>query len=551
MLKQLTIKNYALIEELELIPSRHLNTITGETGAGKSIMLGAISLLLGNRADTKVLLNQQEKCVVEGEFEISAYRLERVFQENDLDYEQSTIIRREINTSGKSRAFINDTPVTLDLLKSIGVHLVDIHSQHENLLLHKSDFQVQLLDAFAGTKDLLNEYNNAFNEYKSVAARHKDLTDNANKYKSELDYNTFLLNELVEAELKAPDDNEINEELKVLENSEEIQEKLSRVNELFNDLQFGTLSQLSEINAALIGLTKISDKYEQLAERVNSSLIELKDIEREVELEAQNVELDPSRLQFLQERLDLIYKLQLKHKVDSVEQLIEIRDELKLKVNEVLDLDHEIELLEKRLKASEETVLKIAGTISDKRLSVIPEIQDRIAQLLQELGMPQAVISIERTQIEPIANGIDHIEILFSANKGILPQPLKKVASGGEFSRLMFVIKYLLAQHTALPSIIFDEIDTGISGEIAIKMGKMMQLMSTNHQVIAITHLPQVAAKGNEQFFVFKEDNELRTISKMRKLSREERVSEIAQMIGGDQPSDSAIQSAKELLQAQ
>lgn len=550
MLKQLSIKNYALIEELELIPSRHFNTVTGETGSGKSIMLGAIALLLGNRADTKALLNPDEKCVVEGEFEIGSYKIQEIFKNNDLDYEDTTIIRREINSSGKSRAFINDTPVTLDLLKVVGVNLVDVHSQHENLLLHKSDFQIQLLDSFANNDTLFNDYSQVFSEYKSISKRHKDLTENASRYKSELDYNTFLLNELVEAELKTPEDNEINQELKLLENSEEIQDKLSKISNHFNDLEFGVLNQLSEINSTLSSLSNISDTYTELAERLNSTFIELKDIEREVELEAQNVDLDPNRLQFLQERLDLIYKLQLKHKVDDVDQLLEIRDTLKAKVNEVLDLDHEISLLEKKLSDTESKLLDIATKISNNRLGVIGEIQSRIANHLQELGMPQAVISIERSQVDPGPKGIDHIEILFSANKGVLPQPLKKVASGGEFSRLMFVIKYLLAQNTSLPTIIFDEIDTGISGEIAIKMGSMMKLMSANHQVIAITHLPQMAAKGNEQFFVYKQDGEHRTVSKMRKLEPTERITEIAQMIGGENPSESALQSAKELLEA-
>lgn len=551
MLKQLSIKNYALIEELELLPSRHFNTVTGETGSGKSIMLGAIALLLGNRADTKALLNPDEKCIVEGEFEISSYNLKEIFDNNDLDYESTTIIRREINSSGKSRAFINDTPVTLDLLKIVGINLVDVHSQHENLLLHKSDFQIQLLDSFTDNKSLLEDYTQVFSEYKSVSKRHKDLTDNAARYRSELDYNTFLLNELVEAELQTPQDNEINDELKLLENSEEIQEKLSKISSHFNDLEYGVLGQLSEINSSLNSLSKISDKYTGLAERLNSSLIELKDVEREIELEAQNVDLDPNRLQFLQTRLDLIYKLQLKHKVEDVEKLIEIRDSLKTKVNEVLDLDHEITLLDKKLSETKERLLAIAVKISNNRIGVVNEIQSRIATHLQDLGMPQAVISIERSQVDPGPTGIDYIDILFSANKGVLPQPLKKVASGGEFSRLMFVIKYLLAQNTSLPTIIFDEIDTGISGEIAIKMGTMMKLMSTNHQVIAITHLPQMASKGNEQFFVYKQDGEHRTVSKMRKLSNEERVIEIAQMIGGQNPSESALQSAKELLEAQ
>ncbi len=550
MLSHLVIKNYALIRHLEISPSRELNIITGETGAGKSIMLGAIGLMLGNRADTKVLFDENEKCIIEGTFNIAGYELKSFFEEADIDYEEDCIIRREISANGKSRAFINDTPVNLDVLKKWGSSLVDVHSQHETLLLGNAHFQISILDAFAGNKNLLAEYRNLFKEYKTIQAEYEDITSKATEEKKQLDYNSYLLNELSEAALEEGEQEKKEEDLKVLENAEHIKSKLDVANSI---LSGGTdrdvVTQLQEARKQLEQISSLSANYELLKQRLQSSLIELKDIAAELENENEKVEYNPQAIEKTQERLSVLYSLQKKHQVQTVAELISIQQELEKKMDYTLNLDENIAALKKKMDATFKELLSKGKKLSEARQKSTAPIKKELEALLKEVGMPNAAIAIEIKEAEPTLNGIDAVSILFSANKGIAPQELKNAASGGEFSRLMLCIKYIIADKTALPTIIFDEIDTGISGEVAIKVGKMMKQMSASHQVISISHLPQIAAQGRAHYYVYKDNSSEKTISKMKLLTEEERIKEIAQMIGGSKPSETAIQSAKEMLE--
>jgi DNA repair protein RecN (Recombination protein N) len=550
MLSHLVIKNYALIRHLEISPSRELNIITGETGAGKSIMLGAIGLMLGNRADTKVLFDENEKCIIEGTFNITGYDLKSFFEEADIDYEEDCIIRREISANGKSRAFINDTPVNLDVLKKWGSSLVDVHSQHETLLLGNANFQISILDAFAGNKNLLAEYRNFFKEYKILQAEYEDITSKAAEEKKQLDYNSYLLNELTEATLEEGEQEKKEEDLKVLENAEHIKSKLDVANSI---LSGGTdrdvVTQLLEARKQLDQISNLSANYELLRQRLQSSLIELKDIAAELENENEKVEYNPQAIEKTQERLSALYSLQKKHQVQTVGELISIQQELEKKMDYTLNLDENIAALKKKMEATFKELLSKGKKLSEARQKSAAPIKKELEALLKEVGMPNAAIAIEIKDAEPTLNGIDAVSILFSANKGVAPQELKNAASGGEFSRLMLCIKYIIADKTALPTIIFDEIDTGISGEVAIKVGKMMKQMSAGHQVISISHLPQIAAQGKAHYYVYKDNSSEKTISKMKLLTEEERIKEIAQMIGGSKPSETAIQSAKEMLE--
>ncbi len=549
MLQHLIIKNYALIKHLEISPSSELNIITGETGAGKSIMLGAVGLMLGNRADTKVLLDENEKCVIEGTFNISGYDLKSFFEEADIDYESECIIRREISSAGKSRAFINDTPVNLDVLKKWGSSLVDVHSQHETLLLGNANFQISILDAFAGNKNLLAEYRTLFKEYKNIQAEYDEITSKAAEEKKQLDYNSYLLKELSEASLKEGEQEEKEESLKVLENAEHIKSKLDVA---YTILSGGTSQDLitlaQEARKQLDQISGLSTQYESLRERLQSALIELKDIAAELENENEKVEYNPQAIEKTQGRLSHLYTLQKKHQVQTVSELIIIQQALEKKMEFTMNLDDNIAALKKKLEVTYKELLGKGKKLSEARQKASAPIKNDLEALLKEVGMPNAAISVEIKEIEPTINGVDGVAILFSANKGIAPQELKNAASGGEFSRLMLCIKYIIADKTALPTIIFDEIDTGISGEVAIKVGKMMKQMSSSHQVISISHLPQIAAQGKAHYYVYKDNSSEKTISKMKLLSEEERVKEIAQMIGGSKPSETAIQSAKEML---
>ncbi|HEY4650043.1 MAG TPA: DNA repair protein RecN [Pontibacter sp.] len=557
MLIDLKIKNYALIEQLEMHPSPVLNIITGETGAGKSIMLGAIGLLLGNRADTKLLFNQNEKCVIEGVFDISQYNLQEVFTAEDLDFDNTCILRREISPSGKSRAFVNDTPVTLDVIRKIGENLMDVHSQHDTLQLGDTSYQLNILDIYAGNTSLdiyagnlsyLKAYSETYRTYKKLESDYKKLEDQLAQSQKELDYHTFLLNELDEASLQAEEQESLEEELKQLENAEDIKLKLTQAVQSLTESDFNITSALKD-TAYLIGqLAQFSAKYEELRTRAESCLIELNDIAGELEDAERKTEADPQRTLEVQERLNMIYTLQRKHQVQTIAELLQIQEDLSQKVGSVLNLDTAIAKTKKEMDAAYQEVLKKAKALSDRRKASFAKFEQELHNLVADLGMPNARIVIQHKEAQPSATGTDEISILFSANKGAQPQTLVKAASGGEFSRLMLSVKYMLADKTALPTIVFDEIDTGISGEVAVKVGRMMQQMAQKHQIIAISHLPQIAAQGNYHYFVYKEDREDRTISRIKQLNEEERVNEIAHMIAGANPSANAYQSAKELL---
>ncbi|MEM9981861.1 MAG: DNA repair protein RecN, partial [Bacteroidota bacterium] len=482
MLTHLYIKNYVLIEELSMSPHQAFNVITGETGAGKSIMLGAIGLLLGNRVERKALFSETEKCIIEGTLHIAAYQMEPLFEEEGLDYDPQTIIRREISPSGKSRAFINDTPVTLETLHKVTGRLIDIHSQHDNLQLGTQQFQLKIVDAYAQQTPVLQSYRQQFKTHTSLQKRYEQLITDSDLQKRELDYNKFLLEELQTADLKEDEQETLEESLRVLENVEEIGEKLSFVNEILDKSDYAALEALRQAVSILAQLSKLTNQYTSLHERAESCLIELKEVAAEIESETEKVELDPEQLQNIQDRLSTIYDLQKKHKVNTNEALLSVQKSLAEKVARVLSFDDELAQLQQQIQQSEAQLMTLAQQISARRKAAIPLIQQDLSTLFKEVGLPNATLDIQMETVAPTLEGIDKINLLFSANKGVVPQEIRKVASGGEFSRLMLCIKYVLAGKTAMPTVIFDEIDTGISGEIALKVGSMMKDMSLQHQ---------------------------------------------------------------------
>ena len=549
MLSHLLIKNYALIEQLEMVPDKALNIITGETGAGKSIMLGAIGLLLGNRADTRVLYDPTIKCVIEGSYEVSGYVIETIFEEEELDFAPVCIVRREISASGKSRAFVNDTPVNLDTLRRVTSHLMDIHSQHDSVLLGSNEYQLQLVDTYAQDDDRLRNYRVDYQVYKERQATYDNLLAEAGAMRREFDFNNFLYEELVKANLQPDEQEAIEQELNVLDNAGEIKERLLMAYEYIDNPEQSVVSLLKSAVGCLNQVAKVADQYKPLQERAQSALIELRDLAGEISTEEENVDIDGGRADAIRERLNLIYQLQTKHQASNVATLIAIRNDLETKVSKVLNLDDELAKAKTKAEAAHKKMMASAEALSKARRAVLKPIEKEIGGLLNDLGMPNASLQIQAEHGKPTHAGIDTVTFLFSANKGIKPQQLKNVASGGEFSRLMMAIKYILASRRSLPTIIFDEIDTGVSGEIAIKMGHMMRDMAGSHQLIAITHLPQIAAQGTAHYFVYKDHSAAKTVSRVKKLTLDERVQEIAQMIGGKNPTPSAISSAREILE--
>jgi DNA repair protein RecN (Recombination protein N) len=548
MLTSLKISNYALIDHLAMHPSAGLSMITGETGAGKSIMLGAVGLLLGNRADTKVLLHEEKKCVVEGVFDIRSYGLQEYFEELELDYEDSCIIRREISPNGKSRSFVNDSPILLDHLKTLGEKLMDVHSQHDTLLLGEGDFQLGLVDAFAQTGVERAAYQQVFKEFKSSKKRLEELNRQSETLKKEFDFNQFQLNELSSLSLVAGEQEELEASQEILENAEDIKVKIQEILSLFQDEQFGVLQGMGLIQSSLQGLERFAKAFGSYRQRFQEAFIELKDLEESLVDEDSTAEVDPEKLGRTRERLSKIYQLQKKHGLQTVEELLALERHLADQVFQVQQVEDQLLEAKQVQLEKEKAMLQAAEVLSQKRMGCFPPFERALEELLHELGMENARIQLERQSLDPHATGLDRIELLFSANKGMPLQPLKKVASGGEFSRLLFAIKYMMADKMALPTLIFDEIDSGISGEVALQMVRMMQVIAKNHQVICITHLPQVAAKGAVHFFVYKDHSAEKTISKVKELTAEERVHELAKMIAGVNPSPAAQASAKELL---
>jgi len=549
MLNRLLIKNYALIDQLDINLSAGLNMLTGETGAGKSIILGALSLILGQRAESKYFYNQEKKCVIEGFFNIKGYLLKDYFDEFDLDYEDETILRREITADGKSRAFINDTPVNLSILKGLGERLIAIHSQHATLEINTEEFQFMTLDSVGNNTTLLAQYQETFKQYKETHKQLIALEEEIKQAQTEADYHQFLFDELASAKLAIDEQEELEQEQHQLSHAEEIKRSLLNAYFLLSEHDQPVIQALKEALQQIQQAERFVPHLKELTERLQSSLIEIKDIAEEIEQTERGVLFDEERLNVVNDRLSLLFQLQQKHHVSQVTDLIQIREDLNTKLAKQASNDEELTQLTSRYQQLEQACKELAAQLHQSREKAIPVVQKEVTHVLHEVGMPNSTLQIQLAPASQLrAFGSDTIQFLFSANKGMQPQPMSKVASGGELSRLMLSIKSLVAKTTALPTMIFDEIDTGISGEVALKVGQVMEDMAQYLQVIAITHLPQIASKGNTHYQVYKTDTASITRTHMRQLTEEERVIELAQMLSGSNPGEAAIQHAKELL---
>ncbi len=549
MLSALSIKNFALIEALDINFSEGFTIITGETGAGKSIILGALGLLQGKRADLGALKNNEEKCVIEGHFSVDQYNLKALFEQLDLDYEPTTIIRREILPSGKSRAFVNDSPVNLTALQALSVFLIDIHSQHQTQELSDENYQIQIIDSIANNAELLREYQVELKRFKKLQSNLSNCEKQWAELLKEQDYTSFLLEELQVANLEGVDQEELESEYDKINNVEFVKESFSHSWSLLSEDGIGIISNLKEIRNHLQKTASLSKDYDDLYNRIVSSEIELIDLAGELENQLESVVVDPERLHLINEKLQLIYSLQKKHQVTSVAELLDIEASLSQQVFKATDLEDKIQDIQKELLIVDECLTKLSLLIRDKRNNAIPDLQNQLIAILSLLGMPNASFKISLTDANQfLSNGRDEVVLLFSANKGMDFGLLKKVASGGELSRIMLAIKAILARYSNLPTIIFDEIDTGVSGEVADKMGDIMRDMSEYMQVFAITHLPQIASKGKQHFKVFKTSDEDTTTSQLILLDRESRIREIAQMLSGKDITESALQHAEALL---
>lgn len=549
MLKNLKIENYALIEHLDIDFTDGLSVITGETGAGKSIIIGALSLVLGHRVDTKIILSDSGKCVVEAVFDISAYNLQHFFDQWELDYSDECIVRREVLPSGKSRAFINDTPVNLQQIKELISLLVDIHSQHENLLLSNADFQLNVVDTVADTSVELNQYRDIFDNYQTLRRQLKTLQSDAEKIIAERDYALFQFNQLKEAKLVDGEQDTLEEELKVMNHSQDITESLSTVSQIFDNDEIGVVSQLKTAANNIHRLSEYLGRADEFYERIDSAMIDIKDIAVEIDNILSNTEFSIERKNFVEDRLNMIYSLQQKHKVATVGELLDIQSDFEQKINLIDNFDEEIARLQRETADVESRLSEAAKQLTIKRMSVRKPVVEHVERMLNDLGMPNGRFEIVFSVLDGFApSGADKIEFLFSANKNRPPLPISEIASGGEMSRLMLIVKSLISTTKALPTIIFDEIDTGISGEIAKKMGEIMEQMAENMQVIAISHLPQIASKGRTHYKVFKDETKDKTQTNIIQLSANERIMEIAEMMAGKNPSRSALDSAAEML---
>jgi DNA repair protein RecN (Recombination protein N) len=550
MLQSLTIQNYALISQLEIDFPSGFSVITGETGAGKSIILGALSLILGQRADAKSIKQNEDKCLIEGVFDISSYHLESFFTEKDLEYDARTcILRREIWSSGKSRAFINDSPAGLNDLKELGAFLIDIHSQHQNLLLADNHFQLQALDVLAKNKDLKNEYHSAYKAYISINKQLKELKEKITNQKTEEDYIRFQFQQLDEARLQTGEQSALEQESETLTHVEEIKSGLFRIGQLLSSDENGIVSSLKEALTQAQNLQKIYPVSNEISERIQIAYIDLKDLAMEINAKQESLEFKPERLEEVNTRLDLIYTLQQKHRLDSVEELIALRDNLDAQIRAIENCDEALEKLEKVMAAAYKIVLQQGESLSKTRKEAAQLLEKQLTAKISILGMPNMRFSAQLSpKAQPDSTGKDEVVYLFSANKNGELKPVAQTASGGEISRLMLGIKALIAGTMALPTIIFDEIDTGVSGEIADKMGDIMHQMGDIMQVITISHLPQIAAKGKTQFRVYKEENNNLAETRIRQLSEDGRIKEIAQMLSGAKLTEAAIENAKELL---
>ena len=550
MLRSLYIQNYALIEKLNIDFGSGFSVITGETGAGKSIILGAIGLLLGQRADVKSIRQGAAKCVIEARFEIAGYGMRPFFEENELEYEDECILRREVYASGKSRAFINDTPASLVQMKELGEQLIDVHSQHQNLLLNKEGFQLNVLDILAHDEEELNNYQSLHREWKQVQQDLEDLIVLAEQNKADEDYIRFQLEQLEDAQLAAGEQEELEQEADTLSHAEEIKAGLFRAGQVMNSDEGGLLSALKECLNTMLGLQKVYPSAGELAERLESSYIELKDISQEVSGKEEEIEFNPVRLEEVNDRLNLIYTLQQKHRVTTVDELLALADDYAAKLANITSSDEQIEELKVRSEALYSKVKKQAAVLTKLRTAAAREVEKQMAARLIPLGMPNVRFRVEiGARKEPGVHGADTVNFLFSANKNGALQSISSVASGGEIARVMLSVKAMIAGAVKLPTIVFDEIDTGVSGEIADRMADIMQEMGdSDRQVISITHLPQIAARGRAHYKVYKQDNETETNSHIRRLADEERIEEIAHMLSGATLTDAALNNAKALL---
>ena len=550
MLNSLFIQNFVLIDNLDIHFDKGFSVITGETGAGKSIILGALSLVLGQRADGKSIKKGSEKCVIEAMFDISKYQLEAFFLENDLEYDaQCCILRRELFASGKSRAFVNDSPVSLSILKELGTRLIDIHSQHQNLLLGDNRFQLRVVDVMAENEILLILYKKEFSRYQGLKRELKELQQKAAQTKQEEDYIRFQLEQLTDASLTSDEQEMLEQEQETLAHAEEIKSSLYKVSQLLNGEEMGTVQLIKEALSSVDNLERYYPKAKEIAERLRSAYIDLNDLASETEILKDDVEYNPERMEWVNERLNTIYSLEQKHHVSTVTELLALQDNYQRQLDEIGSFDEQIAELTQLVAASYQELLQQATVISAQRKASSEKIAEQLAQMVVPLGMPNIRFRIDiAPKEEPDIDGIDDICFMFSANKNSELQPVAETASGGEISRLMLCIKAMIAGFTALPSIIFDEIDTGVSGDIADKMGNIMQDLGAKMQVFAITHLPQIAAKGSAHYYVYKEDTDERTITRIKQLTEEERTNEVARMLSGASLTKASLANAKDLL---
>lgn len=549
MLQRLYIENYALIEQLELDFCKGFTVMTGETGAGKSILLGALSLILGQRAETRVIKEGASKCTVEAEFNISAYSMEPFFQENDLEFVLSScLIRRELYISGKSRAFVNDSPVSLSTLKDLTSQLIDIHSQHQNLLLGKDRFQLDIIDSVAGNRTLLDNYRSSYLKYKELTELLLNLEENALRAKEEEDYTRFQYEQLVSANLKEGEQEELDAEWNMLTHAEEIKSGLVKMHSILDDDERGVLQNLKQVLNQADSIKRLSSMFGETGERLRSDYIDLKDITSEIEISLNDVEVNPAHLEQVNWRINLLYDLQQKHHAKSIGELIREKDDLSSKLQRIESFDDEILAVKKELSETEEVTVRESKKLSESRKKVLKPLEERLISLLIQLGIPKATLIIKMENKEMDAYGSDKICFLFSANKNSSPQPIDEIASGGEISRIMLCIKSVMADSMSLSTLFFDEIDTGISGEIAYKMGEIMRNIAHNRQVICITHLPQIAARGKQHFKVSKTEHEESSKTIVVQLTEDERLMEIAQMLSGANVTDAAVKNAQSLL---
>ena len=549
MLKHLAISNYALIDSLSITFDNGFSVITGETGAGKSILLGALGFVLGDRSDSSIMLDETKKCTVEAIFVIDNERFKTFFEENDLDQEEELILRRELTPTKKSRAFINDTPVTIQQLKELGNQLVDIHSQHDSLLLTNADFQLKIVDDAANNASLLIDYQKVYHTYVSLRSELKSLREMSQKNVAENDFLAFQLDELVKADLQEGEYEEVSQRLELLENAEEVKTLLAQSLSTLNESDYSILDQLNDLKSNVDRLRRYIPQVEQYLERLESTKIELKDIAQDLDSLQDSTQFDANSLNDIQERFDLIQRLMMKHHVNDYAELLGIREDLQKKVGAFANIDEEIAKKEQELKKCEKELMKLADDLSAKRKKVKVSFEKAVTEIIRQLKMPHGVFVIEISEnSEYSATGRDKVRFLFSANKGIDPDDMSRVASGGELSRLMLAIKAVAAENAYIPTLIFDEIDTGVSGEVASKLGDIMKKMGESLQIISITHLPQIASKAKNHFFVYKDENAQKTRSCIRQLSHDERVTEIAKMLSNDKITPEAIRAAEVIL---